>query len=210
MKCVISTQMRRPKSRGGVKPEYLLAAIRYQKLKKDLDIPMEACVLLSVGEVNKNKNHRVVIEALPELKNCWYVLCGRGPLMDEYRKLSESLGVVDRFIMTGYRTDIADFYSMADVFVFPSYREGLPVALMEAMAAGLPCVAAKNRGTNDLLAESGLLFEAYDKNKMVCLLKMIEAQEQSTEVVNNMRRLMQYDLVNAIGIVQDLYHANIS
>ena len=91
--------------------------------------------------------------------------------------------------MTGYRTDVADFYSMADVFVFPSYREGLPVALMEAMAAGLPCVAARNRGTNDLLENNELLFEASDTREIKKLLgSSIHEAFDIFEIIRNRRR----------------------
>ena len=195
---------------GGVKPEYLIASIKYQELKRNLGIPLDVTVLLSVGEVNVNKNHKVVIEALPGLKGCWYVLCGRGPLMDEHRKLAENLGVSDRFIMTGYRTDVADFYSMADVFVFPSYREGLPVALMEAMAAGLPCVAARNRGTDDLLEDSELLFNAANKQELSSLLFKVENRSKFIGSVDNMSGLQKYDIRNTERCVRDLYCESIS
>lgn len=198
--------MKLPKSRGGVKPEYLIAAIKRQELKRNLGIPLDATVLLSVGEVNVNKNHKVVIEALPELKDCWYVLCGRGPLMDEHRKLAENLGVSDRFVMTGYRTDVADFYSMADVFVFPSYREGLPVALMEAMAAGLPCVAARNRGTDDMLEDSELLFNAKDVNALMQRLQKVIIDFPYIEVSRNTIRLQQFNIRNTLMIMKELYN----
>ena len=189
---------------GGVKPEYLLNAIRCQGLKRELGIPLDKIVLLSVGEVNKNKNHKVVIEALQDVKDWYFVLCGRGPLMEEHRKLAESLGVSDRFIMTGYRTDVADFYSMADVFVFPSYREGLPVALMEAMAAGLPCVAARNRGTGDLLENSELVFEASDVNGLCMQLLKLE-QNLANRVKKNSVHLLEYDINNTLTNVRQLY-----
>lgn len=189
----------------GGKTEYLLNAIWCQHLKRELGIPLDATVLLSVGEVNKNKNHRVVIEALPELNDCWYVLCGRGPLMDQYRKLAEFLGVSDRFIMTGYRTDVTDFYSMADVFVFPSYREGLPVALMEAMASRLPCVAARNRGTNDLLEGSDLLFYAKDREAVISKVKHAKENVYMSAVADSWEHLKKYDLNRTLANIKDLY-----
>ena len=111
------------------------------QLRKELSIPNDATVLLSVGELIKRKNHRVVIEALPALENVWYVICGQGPLQDEYMELADKLGVGDRVVLAGYRTDVKDFYDMADIFVLPSYQEGLSVALMEAMAMGFPVVS---------------------------------------------------------------------
>ena len=104
-------------------------------------------MVLSVGEVNKNKNHKVGIEALAKLNDpdVYYVIYGHGPLMDVHKELAKELGVGDRVVLTGYRTDVADFYKMADIFLFPSFREGLPVSVMEAMACGLPIIATNIR-----------------------------------------------------------------
>lgn len=148
---------------GGVRNLVLQGVYKGQRIRKELGIPLDAKVILSVGEVNKNKNHKVGIEALAKLrdKNTYYVICGRGPLMKAHKELAQSLGVGDRVVLTGYRTDVADFYKMADVFLFPSFREGLPVAVMEAMASGLPVIATKIRGSSDLV-QQGDLFEPTD------------------------------------------------
>ena len=133
------------------------------EIRKELDIPKDAKVLLSVGEVNKNKNHRVGIEALAKVNdvNAYYVICGSGPLIESHMNLAKSLGVSDRVIFAGYRTDVVDFYKMADIFLFPSLREGLPVALMEAMACGLPIICSNIRGNTDLIEDKkeGLIVE---------------------------------------------------
>lgn len=162
---------------GGVRNLALQGVYKGQRIRKELGIPLNAKVILSVGEVNKNKNHKVGIEALAKLrdKNTYYVICGRGPLMEAHKELAQSLGVGDRVILTGYRTDVADFYKMADVFLIPSFREGLPVAVMEAMASGLPVVATRIRGSSDLV-QQGDLFEPTDVDGIA---KAIETLQQS-------------------------------
>ena len=124
-------------------------------IRTELGIPDDAIVLLSVGEVNENKNHRVVIEALGKLeeKNVHYIVCGRGELEESHKNLAAQLGLTGRVHLTGYRNDVADFYQVADIFVFPSLREGLPVAVMEAMASGLPIVCNDIRGCADLIED---------------------------------------------------------
>lgn len=174
-------------------------------LKRELGIPDGATVWLSVGEVNSNKNHRVVIQTLPDFPNAWYVLCGRGSLIDDYRKLAEDLGVANRVIMTGYRTDVVGFYSMADLFVFPSFREGLPVALMEAMATELPCVAARNRGTDDLLEGSRLLFMPDNVNELKEKLTIAMTTDCADEVNRNSDHLKKFDLKNTLDLVKGFY-----
>ena len=152
-----------PSVAGGLWSGYLQGVYKGQQIRRELGIPLDAKVVLSVGEVNKNKNHKVGIEALAKLNDpdVYYVICGRGPLMDAHKELAKELGVGDRVVLTGYRTDVADFYKMADVFLFPSFREGLPVAVMEAMASGLPVVATKIRGSSDLV-QQGTLFDPTD------------------------------------------------
>ena len=146
-----------------------------KNLRFELGIPLDAPVMLSVGEINENKNHKVAIKALPELDGLWYVICGRGPLMDTHRALAERLGVSERLIMPGFRDDVADFYNMADVFVFPSLREGLPVALMEALASELPVVCTRIRGSADLVreGESGIFVPSDDPSKLAAAVKNV-------------------------------------
>ena len=169
-------------------------------------IPLDATVLLSVGELNDNKNHRVVIEALKELCECWYVICGRGPLLEEYKRLAKQLGVDRRVILPGYRDDIEHFYNISDAFVFPSLREGLPVAVIEAMSAGLPVVCTKIRGCSDLICdgENGFFIDANDTNSIVNgIRKAINNRFYLSK--NNMSKAILYDLNTIVEQYRDLY-----
>ena len=123
--------------------------------RREIGVPEAATLLISVGELNRNKNHAVVIQALAKLNNrsIHYAIAGIGPLRDTLEHLADSLGVTAQVHLLGYRKDVPELYQAADICVFPSIREGLPVAVMEAMAAGLPFVAAENRGTRDLLTD---------------------------------------------------------
>lgn len=132
-------------------------------IRTELGIGEDDVFLLSVGEVNKNKNHRSVIEAMSKLpyKNVYYVVCGQGPLVEEHKALAAKLGIGERVIFAGYRNDVGKFYNEADAFVFPSLREGLSVALMEAMACKMPIICSRIRGNVDLVENevSGLTVE---------------------------------------------------
>lgn len=130
-------------------------------LRRALGIPETAMVLLSVGELNQNKNHAAAIRAIAELHDpsVCYLIAGVGPLRDSLNALASECGLGDRVKLLGYRTDVDKLYKAADILVFPSFREGLPVSVMEAMASGLPIVAASNRGTRELIrdGENGIL-----------------------------------------------------
>ncbi len=118
-------------------------------------IPPGAKVLLSVGELNRGKNHKAAIRALAGLsgKDVYYLICGQGRLKKELRRYAGRLGVAGRVRLPGYQENIQRIYPHADIFVFPSLREGMPVALMEAMAAGLPCVVSDIRGNRELISD---------------------------------------------------------
>lgn len=181
-------------------------------LCKEFDIPEDAMILLSVGEVNKNKNHRVVIEALGKLKrkDIYYVICGRGPLRDAYVSLAEQLNIGKQVILTGYRTDVADFYKAADVFVFPSFREGLPVSVMEAMASGLPIIATSIRGSSDIVKESinGKLLKPDDVDGFANVIETFRNKELLNSIAKtNAQEAGKYDLNAVIKLYQEAYFA---
>ncbi len=125
------------------------------KKRKELGIPKDSIAVLSVGELNENKNHETVLRAIASLdqKNIVYVICGKGGRKEYLENLAKELGMEERLILAGFRTDVAEIYKCCDIFAFPSKREGLPVSVMEAMASGLPCVASDIRGNRDLIKE---------------------------------------------------------
>ncbi len=179
-----------------------------EALRRELGIPGDAYVLLSVGEVNRNKNQASVLRALAKTgdRRIWYVICGKGVSLEEDKALARKLKLEDRVLFVGYREDIEQFYAMADLFVFPSFREGLPVALMEAMAAGLPCVASRIRGNVDLLPESGLLFEPGDTEALSRLVLRCMGENLREEIERNARHLESFSL-EAVGAQMEKIYA---
>lgn len=154
-----------------------------QEIRNKLGIPDGKIILMSVGELSKRKNHMVVVEALAWLKeyDILYVICGDGPLKARLRVKAEELGVRDRLKLLGFRKDIAELHKAADIFAFPSLQEGLPVAVMEAMASGLPVVASKIRGNEDLISnnQGGYLVKPKDSEQVAkAIEKMIQNPEK--------------------------------
>lgn len=126
-----------------------------EELKRNIGVPQGAKLILSVGELNSNKNHSVIISALARIEdeNVHYCIAGTGKLEESLKKQADNLGIGNRIHLLGYRTDIAELMQIADIFCFPSHREGLPLSVMEAMASGLPVVCSDVRGNNDLIAD---------------------------------------------------------
>lgn len=123
--------------------------------KEEFQINEDDFIIVSVGELNDNKNHEVIIKALSLLDiNVKFVLCGEGEKKKYLKKLTYKLGLEDNVIFAGYRSDVIKIVKSCDLFVFPSKREGLSVALMEAMACGKPVICSNIRGNTDLIMEA--------------------------------------------------------
>ena len=131
----------------------IMSGLERRALRTALGVQEDEIMLLSVGELTANKNHRSTLAAVNLLKdkNIKYLICGRGKLEEELRREIADKGLSERVKLLGYRSDIRKILRAADIFIFPSYREGLSVALMEAMAAGLPIVCSDIRGNVDLV-----------------------------------------------------------
>ena len=125
-------------------------AIRQEK-RGELGVHQDDFVIVSVGELNANKNHRVIIEAVKRLKDkkIKYIVCGMGELKEELEMLIQKEKLEEQVFLLGYREDIREILWAADLFAFPSKREGLGVAAIEAMAAGLPIITSNIHGIKD-------------------------------------------------------------
>ena len=125
--------------------------------RKELNLKDDDFVIVSVGELIPRKNHKVVIESLGILNNLEkidgieYVICGSGRLEKKLKTQAQRLDIAEHVHFLGYRNDIKDICNIADLFVFMSKQEGLPVALMEAMACGLPILCTNIRGNKDII-----------------------------------------------------------
>lgn len=164
-----------------------------ENIREKYGIPFDHYILVTVGELTANKNHRIIIDALKELKDLKIscLICGEGPMLSALQEQIKRSGLESRVILAGYVTQVPQILQQCDCFVFPSYREGLPVALMEAMAVGLPVVTSDVRGIADLLEhhKGGYMvhgFVAKDYAKRI--RRMFEEKPGSTSVPRVVRR----------------------
>ena len=124
-------------------------------------------VILCTGELNENKNQSTLIRAaalikdeIPKLK---VLLAGNGPKEQELRELTASLGLQDTVRFLGYRTDLERITPAVDLVVSCSFREGMPLNIIEAMLCKKPVVASHNRGHDELVRErTGILVQPGD------------------------------------------------
>lgn len=123
--------------------------------KREIGVPENCILVLSIGEMIERKNHEVIVRALAKVQNpnVYYVICGKGPLREHLEKLANNLGVGDRVKFLGFRKDIPELCNTADISAFPSRIEGLGLAGIEAMAAGVPLVSSNVHGILDYVID---------------------------------------------------------
>ncbi|MDE5413782.1 glycosyltransferase family 4 protein [Alkalihalobacterium chitinilyticum] len=128
-------------------------------------------LIFYAAEFNKNKNQQLLIRSLVLIQdympNAKLLLAGEGALQEHCRQLVKKLGIEHMVQFLGFRKDIDTLLPICDIAVGSSYREGLPVNILEAMACGLPIVASKNRGHVELVQDhvNGYLVSPNDYGK---------------------------------------------
>jgi len=170
---------------------YQNVSVLYEKKRKELGISTDAFVFLSVGELTRRKNHQVIIKALASMKEeCkWnkvhYLICGEGPKRKKLVQMIRKYHLEQVVTLLGYRNDIKELLAISDCFLFPSKQEGLPVALMEAMAAGKICICSDIRGNRDLVEKSiGSILIQKNKKQFyrIALKKILETKEKQKKI----------------------------
>ena len=149
-----------------------------QELRTQLGIPSEAIVAMSVGQLTEQKDPHLLLDAwataTQDLAKAWLVLVGTGDLEASLRARA-----VPRVVFAGFRNDVTALLRMADLFVLASRNEGLPLAVCEALVAGLPVVATRAGGTPEVVHDGGdgLLVAIGDRAGLTSALRRLLTDE---------------------------------
>lgn len=183
-----------------------------RKIKRtELGLKGTDIALISAGELNENKNNKIIIQALSELKNnnIHYIICGVGPKYSELKKIVSDNNLDDFVHFLGYRNDIKELYKACDIFVMPSFREGLSRSMMEAMACGLPCIASKIRGNVDLIknGNGGYLLSPEDVNGFAQSIMALSNNELLRKQMGgyNLDVIKKYDIEVVKKEIEEIY-----
>lgn len=148
-----------------------------QKVRKDLKLSDDDVAVISMGDLVDRKNYKPAIEAIAKTDNSLihYFICGEGVERENLERMSEELGICGQIHFLGFRRDIFQLLTAADIFMLTSQQEGLPRSTMEAMVFGLPCVLSNIRGNIDLIKneEGGYLCEPNDSNQYAVALNRL-------------------------------------
>ena len=182
-----------------------------EQMREEFGLTESDKFIVSIGELDDNKNHITVIKALAILgrKDFKYVVCGVGPNKDMLLAEAECTGLKENVILAGYRSDIPDVLNAADIFVFPSFHEGMPVSALEAMACSLPVVCSAIRGNVDVVkdGDNGYLFKPSDVDTLSRKIALLMDNEALREQMGakNKEIVREFSLVAVIEELKDIY-----
>ncbi len=138
-----------------------------REARESLGLSEDDFFLVFVGELNENKNPAVILCVSDLLRQSGYAgrtvrcgICGDGVLRDKLKRQISEMHLSDVVTMYGYCSPVTSVLGCADAMIFPSRREGLGMAALEALAMGIPVIAADNRGTREYME--------HKKNGWVC------------------------------------------
>lgn len=187
-----------------------------EQFRKELGILKNSICILSVGELIPRKNHETIIKALKEMndKRIIYLICGHGELEDKLKNMVIEFKLEKQVRFLGYRQDVAKVYEVCDIFAFPSFQEGLSVALMEAMAKGLPVVTTNVRGNQDLIEEQkgGFTLLPKDVKGFKEALEKLVSDKVLRESMGeyNQDQVVKYDIQNVKKRMEKIYNKELS
>ena len=153
-----------------------------ERLRRSLGVQNQA-VILAVGRLSSEKGHAILLQAAARLEKMneapdfRVVVVGDGPEKENLLRLMARLGIGQRIVMEGFQPDVRLYYCLSTLLALPSYSEGSPNVLLEAMAAGLPIAATDAGGVPEILEDgvTGLLVQPGDPQAMAeAILRILQ------------------------------------
>ncbi|WP_394778178.1 TIGR03088 family PEP-CTERM/XrtA system glycosyltransferase [Undibacterium sp.] len=205
---------------NGVDTAHFVPAVSATAAMADTEAAASPFVVGTVGRVQDIKNHKGLViafqrllELLPEHKDTLRLqIVGDGPLMAQLQEQVQAAGLADHIWLAGARSDIAELMRGFSVFVLPSFAEGTPVTLLEAMSSGLPVIASAVGGIPDVVSEqhTGMLVQATDYEAIAAALADYYRQPQRMAAHGAAGRLLveqRYSIAAMLQNYTKLYDA---
>ena len=192
---------------NGIEIEKFNIDLSKEEARKIFNMPVNPRIIGSVGRLTEQKGHRYLIEAAANAENVEIVIAGDGPLRKELESLTERLRV--KCIFTGAldHKKIPVFLKSLDMFCFPSLWEGLPSALIEAMAAGLSVIATDIPPHKEVLGDTGVVVPAGDAGALTKAVNMLidDPSLMLTVVQKEKERVKMFSIDNTTRTYERLF-----
>ncbi len=183
------------------------------KIKSKLEIENKSPIILCVGELLPNKNHKVAIKAMSEVVKQYpkakLLIAGNGRELDNLTQLTQELDIIKNVEFLGYTTKLDEYINICDVFVSCSYREGLPLNVIEAMLCKKAVIVSNNRGHRELVENdvTGYIFNPDDYKELANKINNIyidsELNEKFTE--KSLIKAQKYTSKSVIKELSEIY-----
>lgn len=184
--------------------------------RKILGVEEGEFCLVTGALLHPDKSYETILYALTHLSDIpfRYVICGEGPYRQQLEELTDRLGLRDRVTFLGFRRDMDFLLQGADVFVFPSVREGLGMAALEAMACGIPVIAADNRGTREYMehGRNGIVCPAGDERAFARAIRELweNPDRRAAMGENALRDARPFGAEQAAASIREVYEKSLA
>lgn len=187
--------------------KFIFNRVLSKQIREDLEITDET-VIGHIGRLTNVKNHDFLLEVFYEFQkiesNSKLLLVGDGELKEQIEQKIKVLGISDKVIMTGVRKDVENMLQAIDVVVFPSIFEGLPVTLIEAQAAGVPCLVSDNI-TSEIQITNLVKFLSLNTTPKDWAVKIIELNKLEKKEYSTCLKEKGYDIHTEISNLERIY-----
>ncbi len=187
-----------------------------EETRKKLDLKKSSLCIGTVGSLRPVKNQALLINAckaiLPHFDQVEVLIVGEGPLQSKLLQEVKTLGLSEKIHFAGVQPNIPEILNALDIFVLPSRSEGMPNAVLEAMACGIPVIATAVGGTSEVIEDgkNGILIASEDEPHLIqALTELIQNHEKRLAFGLEGRRrvLSQFSLKNMVSEYQMLYES---
>ena len=197
----------------GIDIDAVRQQIDREAARADLGAADDDVVVICVANLRREKALDELVDAarraLDRSPSLRFVLVGQGPLAGDLERWIADAGIGERFTPLGYRTDVARLLSAADVFTLSSHHEGLPVAIMEALAVGLPVVATRAGGIPEAVGDAGVVVDIGDTAGLAdAYVALADDLAERTRLAERARgRAERFSIERAVGEIAQVYDA---
>ena len=180
--------------------------------RRNLGVPPDAPVVGVVASLQERKGHRFLLQALKNIEakfpDARAIFAGEGPEEAALRQQARELGLENRVHFVGFRPDVREVLAACDAFALPSRKEGLSIAVMEAMAMGVPVVTSDIAGMSEVVrdGETGLLVPPFEVEPLANALSQLwNDKVLAQRLAENARVLLgeQFDLARCLGDLEE-------
>ena len=187
-----------------------------QRIRKNLGLELTPIYIGTVANLRPVKNHALLLRVGSRLCQSYehvrFVFAGDGPLKEQLVALAEELGISAKVRFLGARSDIPEVLNALDIFVLPSLSEGMPNAVLEAMACSLPVVATRVGGIPELIEDgnTGILVPSEDERQLEAILENLlryDTKRRALGEKGRQRVLECFRLDRMVNEYQELYHS---